>query len=229
MNKRLTKIAFACDFCLFKPFFLPQSFEKCYFCSMNQTEKNKAKKRIAVFASGSGSNFQQICEYFQNSADIAVDVLVVNKEKAYVRQRAHTLKVEDFYFNREDFYHTNKVVDLLLSRGVDLIVLAGFLWLIPQNLLAAFPNKIINIHPALLPHYGGKGMYGHNVHEAVIAAHEKQSGITIHYVNEHYDSGDIIFQAKCSLTDKDTVESLEEKIHFLEKEYYPKTIEAVLR
>lgn len=196
---------------------------------MNQTEKNKAKKRIAVFASGSGSNFQQICEYFQNSADIAVDVLVVNKEKAYVRQRAHALKVEDFYFNREDFYHTNKVVDLLLSRGVDLIVLAGFLWLVPQNLLAAFPNKIINIHPALLPHYGGKGMYGHNVHEAVIAAHEKQSGITIHYVNEHYDSGDIIFQAKCSLTDKDTVESLEEKIHLLEKEYYPKTIEAVLR
>ena len=108
-------------------------------------------------------------------------------------------------------------------------MLAGFLWLVPENLLSAFPNKIINIHPALLPHYGGKGMYGHNVHEAVIAAHEKESGITIHYVNEHYDSGDIIFQAKCKLTDQDTVESLEEKIHLLEKEYYPKTIERVLR
>lgn len=196
---------------------------------MNQDEKIKTKKRIAVFASGNGTNFQQICEYFHDDADITVDILIVNKEKAYVRQRARNLGVEDYYFNREDFYHTNKIVDLLLSRGVDLIVLAGFLWLVPENLLSAFPNKIINIHPALLPHYGGKGMYGHNVHEAVIAAHEKESGITIHYVNEHYDSGDIIFQAKCELTDRDTVESLEEKIHLLEKEYYPKTIERVLR
>ena len=117
---------------------------------MNRVEKIKAKKRIAVFASGNGSNFQQICEYFQGNTDITVDVLIVNKEKAYVRQRAHHLGVEDYYFNREDFYHTNKLVDLLLSREVDLIVLAGFLWLLPENLLAAFPNKIINIHPALL-------------------------------------------------------------------------------
>ena len=208
---------------------MPQSSEKCYFCSMNQVEKIKAKKRIAVFASGNGSNFQQICEYFQGNTDITVDVLIVNKEKAYVRQRAHHLGVEDYYFNREDFYHTNKLVDLLLFREVNLIVLAGFLWLIPENLLAAFPNKIINIHPALLPNYGGKGMYGHNVHEAVIAAHERESGITIHYVNEHYDSGDIIFQAKCTLSNRDTVESLEEKIHLLEKEYYPKTIERLLQ
>lgn len=185
-------------------------------------------KKIAIFASGSGTNFQQICEYFQNNNEIKVDVLIVNKKNAYVRQRATNLGIDDFYFDKADFYENNKVLELLQTRDIDLIVLAGFLWLIPQNLIAAFPNKIINIHPALLPLYGGKGMYGHNVHQAVIAAKEKESGITIHYVNELYDSGDIIFQAKCQLTDKDTVESLEEKIHLLEKEHYPQVIASIL-
>ena len=185
-------------------------------------------EKIAIFASGSGTNFQQICEYFQNNNQVKVDVLIVNKKNAYVRQRATNLGIEDFYFDRADFYESAKVLELLQARNIDLIVLAGFLWLIPQNLITAFPNKIINIHPALLPLYGGKGMYGHNVHQAVIAAREKESGITIHYVNELYDSGDIIFQAKCQLTEEDTVESLEEKIHLLEKEHYPRVIASIL-
>lgn len=185
-------------------------------------------KKIAIFASGSGTNFQQICEYFQDNKDVEVNVLIVNKKNAYVRQRAANLGIEDHYFNRADFYESDKVVELLKEKETDLIVLAGFLWLIPQNLIVAFPNKIINIHPALLPLYGGKGMYGHNVHEAVIAAKEKESGITIHYVNEMYDSGDIIFQVKCQLTEEDTVESLEEKIHLLEKEHYPQVIASIL-
>ncbi|MBQ2303711.1 MAG: phosphoribosylglycinamide formyltransferase [Bacteroidales bacterium] len=185
-------------------------------------------KKIAIFASGSGTNFQQICEYFQNNNQVKVDVLIVNKKNAYVRQRATNLGIEDFYFDRADFYESAKVLELLQARNIDLIVLAGFLWLIPQNLITAFPNKIINIHPALLPLYGGKGMYGHNVHQAVIAAREKESGITIHYVNELYDSGDIIFQTKCQLTEEDTVESLEEKIHLLEKEHYPRVIASIL-
>lgn len=186
------------------------------------------RKKIAVFASGSGTNFQQICEYFQQSDKAQVDILIVNKKDAYVRERAKALGIEQRYFTREDFYNSDKIVDLLTLRKTDLIVLAGFLWLVPQNLLAAFPNKIVNIHPALLPAYGGKGMYGHHVHQAVIAARESKSGITIHYVNEQYDRGDIIFQAECSLTDQDTVETLEEKIHLLEKEYYPKVIDSIL-
>ena len=131
-------------------------------------------KKIAIFASGSGTNFQQICEYFQNNNQVKVDVLIVNKKNAYVRQRATNLGIEDFYFDRADFYESAKVLELLQARNIDLIVLAGFLWLIPQNLITAFTNKIINIHPALLPLYGGKGMYGHNVHQAVIAAREKE-------------------------------------------------------
>lgn len=186
------------------------------------------KKKIAVFASGSGTNFQQICEYFADSDKAQVEVLVVNRKDAYVRERARALGVEDYYFSRQDFYSTDKVLDLMKSKAIDLIVLAGFLWLVPENLLAAYPKKIVNIHPALLPAYGGKGMYGHNVHQAVIAAKERQSGITIHYANEQYDSGDIIFQAKCELTDQDTVETLEEKIHLLEKEYYPKVIASLV-
>ena len=186
------------------------------------------RKKIAVFASGSGTNFQQICEYFQQSDKAQVDILIVNKKDAYVRERAKALGIGQRYFTREDFYNSDKIVDLLSLRKTDLIVLAGFLWLVPQNLLAAFPNKIVNIHPALLPAYGGKGMYGHHVHQAVIAARESKSGITIHYVNEQYDRGDIIFQAECSLTDQDTVETLEEKIHLLEKEHYPKVIDSIL-
>lgn len=186
-------------------------------------------KRVAVFASGSGTNFQQICEYFnQKNNDIKIELLIVNKKNAYVLERAKQLNVKSQYFNREDFYYSDRVVECLKENQIDFIVLAGFLWLIPNNILKEYPNKIINIHPALLPNYGGKGMHGHHVHEAVIAAKESESGITIHYVNEHYDEGNIIFQAKCSITPEDTADSLAEKIHLLEKEHFPKVIDSLL-
>lgn len=186
-------------------------------------------KRVAVFASGSGTNFQQICEYFnQKNNDIKIELLIVNKKNAYVLERAKQLNVKSQYFNREDFYYSDRVVECLKENQIDFIVLAGFLWLIPDNILKEYPNKIINIHPALLPNYGGKGMHGHHVHEAVIAAKEPESGITIHYVNEHYDEGNIIFQAKCSITPEDTADSLAEKIHLLEKEHFSKVIDSLL-
>lgn len=186
-------------------------------------------KRVAVFASGSGTNFQQICEYFiEKNSDIKIELLIVNKKNAYVLERAKQLNVKSQYFNREDFYYSDRVVECLKENQIDFIVLAGFLWLIPDNILKEYPNKIINIHPALLPNYGGKGMHGHHVHEAVIAAKESESGITIHYVNEHYDEGNIIFQAKCSITPEDTADSLAEKIHLLEKEHFPKVIDSLL-
>lgn len=209
-------------------FHYANSKKKSIFALSNKHKTSKKMKRIAIFASGSGTNFQQICEYFNKNKHATVEVLIVNKKNAYVRERAKNLGVEDYYFTREDFYNSNKIVDLLQSKGIDMVVLAGFLWLVPANIIAAFPNKIVNIHPALLPNYGGKGMYGHHVHEAVIAAREPKSGITIHYVNEIYDSGDIIFQAECQLTEQDTVETLEEKIHLLEKEHFPKVIDSIL-
>lgn len=186
-------------------------------------------KRVAVFASGSGTNFQQICEYFiEKNSDIKIELLIVNKKNAYVLERAKQLNVKSQYFNREDFYYSDRVVECLKENQIDFIVLAGFLWLIPDNILKEYPNKIINIHPALLPNYGGKGMHGHHVHQAVIAAKEQESGITIHYVNEKYDEGNIIFQAKCSITPEDTADSLAEKIHLLEKEHFPKVIDSLL-
>ena len=186
-------------------------------------------KRVAVFASGSGTNFQQICEYFnQKNNDIKIELLIVNKKNAYVLERAKQLNVKSQYFNREDFYYSDRVVECLKENQIDFIVLAGFLWLVPSNILKNYENKIINIHPALLPKYGGKGMHGHHVHEAVIAAREEESGITIHYVNEKYDEGNIIFQAKCSITPEDTADSLAEKIHLLEKEHFPKVIDNLL-
>lgn len=186
-------------------------------------------KRVAVFASGSGTNFQQICEYFnQKNNDIKIELLIVNKKNAYVLERAKQLNVKSQYFNREDFYYSDRVVECLKENQIDFIVLAGFLWLIPDNILKEYPNKIINIHPALLPNYGGKGMHGHHVHEAVITAKEQESGITIHYVNEKYDEGNIIFQAKCEITPEDTADSLAEKIHLLEKEHFPKVIDSLL-
>lgn len=185
-------------------------------------------KKIALFASGNGTNVQQITEYFKNNNNVKVELIIVNKKDAYVRQRAKNLGVEDIYFSKEDFYNSNKVLDILKERKIDFIVLAGFLWIVPQNILDNFPNSIINIHPALLPKYGGKGMYGHHVHEAVIANKEKESGITIHYVNDNYDEGQIIFQAKCEVMPNDTADELAAKIHLLEKEYFPKIIESVL-
>jgi phosphoribosylglycinamide formyltransferase 1 len=186
-------------------------------------------KKIAIFASGSGTNAQKIIEFFNEKPVIGkVEIIFSNKKDAYVLERAKSFNISSCIFSREEFYHTDYVQNILIKHDIDLIVLAGFLWLVPQNVLQHYPKQIINIHPALLPKYGGKGMFGARVHEAVIKNKDEYSGITIHYVNEHYDEGDIIFQAKCKVDPNDTAESLAEKIHALEYEYYPRTIEEIL-
>lgn len=183
-------------------------------------------RRIAVFASGSGTNAQNIFEYFAHNEWIVVDSLWSNNEQAFALERAKRFGIETFVFNREQLINTTFVVDELKKRNVDLIVLAGFLWLIPPSLIEAF--KIINIHPALLPKYGGKGMYGMKVHETVVENREKESGITIHFVNEKYDEGAIVFQAKCEVSEKDSAEDVANKVHQLEYKYFPVIIEEVL-
>lgn len=180
--------------------------------------------RIAIFASGSGSNAQRIAEYFAGSGLLEIAAIYCNNPEAYVLERAKLLGIPSVLFNRNDFYHTTSVLDDLKNRETDWIVLAGFLWLIPGSILKAFPQRIINIHPALLPAYGGKGMFGMKVHQAVIANGEAESGITIHYVNEHYDEGNIIFQVRCPISKNDTPEMLAAKIHELEYEYFPVAI-----
>ncbi|MDR1724799.1 MAG: phosphoribosylglycinamide formyltransferase [Bacteroidales bacterium] len=184
--------------------------------------------KVALFASGNGTNVQQIAEYFLKNDNVKIETVIVNKSDAYVLERAKKLGIETAYFNKNDFYNTDNVLKYLFEKDIDWIVLAGFLWLIPENLLKKFNNKIINIHPALLPLYGGKGMYGHFVHEAVIAAKEKISGITVHTVNKDYDKGKIIFQARCKIMSTDTPQTLAEKIHLLEKEYFPTVIASLL-
>jgi phosphoribosylglycinamide formyltransferase 1 len=185
-------------------------------------------KKIAVFASGSGSNAQKIIEYFQEKPLAKVEIILSNNKNAFVLERAKKFGIETFTFDREQFYHSSEVLDLIRNRQIDLIVLAGFLWLVPGNLLQNYPNRIINIHPALLPKFGGKGMYGMKVHEAVVANREPYSGITIHYINERYDEGDVIFQAKCKVEPTDDAEAVAQKVHALEYEYFPKEIEKVL-
>lgn len=185
----------------------------------------KEPKRLALFASGNGTNVQQITEYFVNNPSVIVDCVIYNRRDAYVATRAANLGLPAYYMNKKDFMEGDKVLKLLQERGVDYIILAGFLLLVPENLLSHYANHIINIHPALLPLYGGKGMYGHHVHEAVIANHESESGITIHLVDSQFDHGKTLFQTKCTLTPSDTADTLAAKIHLLEKEYFPKTIE----
>ena len=182
--------------------------------------------RLAIFASGNGTNAQQIAEYFSGSKDIVVDVVVYNRRDVYVAQRAATLGIDARYFNKHDFLESDHVLSFLRQRGVDYIILAGFLLLVPHNLLEAFPHRIVNIHPALLPNYGGKGMYGHLVHEAVVANHESVTGITIHIVDEHYDRGTTLFQARCRVEPADTPDDVAAKIHLLEKAFFPPVIEA---
>lgn len=202
-------------------------------------------KRLAIFVSGGGTNLQQIADYFAPNPEVKIVCVVSNNKDAYANVRAKKLglplimleskaKVHDtelqsqYEVARKFDFQSRDFSDYLKSLDVDLIVLAGFLWLIPQHLLDAFPMKIINIHPALLPKYGGKGFYGHHVHEAVVANCENESGITIHYVNEHYDSGDIIFQKKVELTKTDTAEDVAAKIHILERDNFPVVIEKLL-
>jgi phosphoribosylglycinamide formyltransferase 1 len=183
-------------------------------------------KRIAIFASGAGTNAQKIIEHFLNSKEIVVDSLWSNDENAYALIRAEKLGIETFTFDRDEFYRSNEILDRLYDHRIDMIVLAGFLWLVPRNLTELF--TVINIHPALLPKYGGKGMYGANVHKAVLASKDKESGITIHRVNQDYDKGKIIFQATCPILPKDTPETLAARIHELEHQHYPRVIEEVL-
>lgn len=185
-------------------------------------------KNIVIFASGEGSNTQKIIDYFRSSEKVNISLIVSNKASANVLNRAKNNTIPTLVLDRDLFYKGNTLIEELKSMQTDLIVLAGFLWMIPESLVNAFPDKIINIHPSLLPKYGGKGMYGMHVHKAVIDAKEKESGITIHYVNEHYDQGAIISQHICHVTENDSCDTLAEKIHQLEYQNFPKAIEKLL-
>lgn len=185
-------------------------------------------KRIVILASGSGSNAENIISFFSEKSQAEVVAVLTNKSAAVVLERCDRLGVPGFYFNKPAFRESDAVVRLLKGLDTDLIVLAGFLWKVPTHLIEAFPNKIINIHPALLPKYGGKGMYGDKVHQAVKDNKETETGITIHYVNENYDEGAIIFQAKTKVEASDTPESIAQKVHQLEYEHFPQVIEKVL-
>ncbi len=185
--------------------------------------------RIAIFASGSGTNAEAIIRHFSHHTHVQVVLLLSNKSDAYVLERARKLNVPARVFTRKQLYETDTVMHWLTEYQVTHIVLAGFLWLIPEPLIRAYPGRIINIHPALLPKYGGKGMYGMHVHQAVKAAAEKETGITIHLVNERYDEGQILLQARVPLTSKETVEEIAAKVHELEYRHYPAVIEKWVR
>ncbi len=186
-------------------------------------------KQIIIFASGAGSNAARIIEHFKNSETVKVALIVCNKPGAGVLQIAEEAGIPTLIIEKENFFRGDSYIPQLNSYGPSLIVLAGFLWKIPAALIEAFRGKIINIHPALLPNYGGKGMFGQHVHEAVVAAKEKESGITIHYVDEHYDHGDTIFQATCPVLPNDTALTLAQRIHQLEHQHFPLVIDQLLR
>jgi len=185
-------------------------------------------RNIAIFASGSGTNAENIIDYFSTKNSAKVTLVLSNKRHALVLKRAEKHKVKTVFFERDDFYRSGKVLDCLLVDKIDFIVLAGFLWLVPESIIEIYRGRIVNIHPALLPKYGGKGMYGDVVHKAVIGNRDPESGITIHYVNSHYDEGDIIFQAKCRVEPTDSPETLAVKIHALEYQHFPAVIEELV-
>jgi len=186
-------------------------------------------KRIVIFASGSGSNAENLIKFFQNSENANVTLVLTNNPHAKVLDRCKTLKTPALSFNRQAFTGSDVVLNVLKAENPDLIVLAGFLWKFPENIIKTFNNKVINVHPALLPKFGGKGMYGMNVHNAVVEEKETETGITIHYVNENYDEGAIIFQAKCNVKSKDTPEDVASKINDLEMEHFPKVVDKLLK
>jgi phosphoribosylglycinamide formyltransferase 1 len=186
-------------------------------------------QQIAVFASGSGTNFENLVHYFSGSEIIKVACLVVNKSEALAVERAKRLSIPFFIFEKKEDYTSGRVVEVLRQNNIDWVVLAGFLWLIPTALIHAYPHRIINIHPALLPKFGGKGMYGKKVHEAVKEAGEKNTGITIHLVNEKYDEGEILFQTSCEVSAEDSPVTIAEKVHELEYRHYPQVIEERIR
>jgi formyltetrahydrofolate-dependent phosphoribosylglycinamide formyltransferase len=194
-----------------------------------QSRQGAGATRIALFASGAGSNAQKIIDYFRNSQEVTIALIVCNKPGAGVLTIAEKEHIPVLLIEKETFFRGNAYLDALHAAGIDFIVLAGFLWKVPATLTAAYPNKIVNIHPALLPRYGGKGMYGMHVHEAIIAAGDTESGITIHFVDNVYDNGAILFQATCAITPGDTPADLAQKVHQLEHAHYPRIIEQVVR
>lgn len=183
--------------------------------------------KIALFASGSGTNVENIIRYFRDSKLVKVSKVYSNNAKAGVLDKCKKLGVESVVFTKDDFFLSDLIL-IDVKKSCDIIVLAGFLWKVPENIIKEFSNKIINIHPSLLPKYGGKGMYGMNVHKAVKENKEAQSGITIHFVNEHYDKGQIIFQASIAVLDSDSAEDIAAKIHLLEYEHFPRVIEETI-
>lgn len=186
------------------------------------------KKYIAIFASGSGTNAENIIRYFEKSDFIEVALVLSNRKDAFVLERARQFNIPYYIFSKEEWAEGDCILPVLAQHRISLIVLAGFLLKISVPFLRAYPNRIINIHPALLPKFGGKGMYGDKVHQAVLDSGDQQSGITIHYINERYDEGDIIFQSSCSVSSNDTVEKVAAKVHELEYRHYPLIIEQVL-
>ena len=191
---------------------------------MCKNNNNNMPIKIALFASGSGSNAENIANYYSKSTVFEFPLIISNKADAYVHERAKKLQIPSFTFSREDFLAGDKIITFLKEHNIEYIVLAGFLLKIPDSLVEAYPNKIINVHPALLPKFGGKGMYGQHVHRAVADAGETESGITIHYVNGNYDEGNVIFQAKCPVLPTDTPDMIAEKVHALEYEHFPRII-----
>ena len=182
------------------------------------------KFRIAIFASGSGTNAEAIIKYFKDHPLINIELVLSNNPNALVLERAKKFSVPTKVFNREEFA-SEEVVSWLRESGITHIVLAGFLWLIPASLLKSFPNKIINIHPALLPKFGGKGMYGMKIHELIRSLNEKETGITIHLINDKYDEGPILYQGRCDVSATDTAMDIADKVHRLEYANYPSIIE----
>lgn len=195
-------------------------FLKLYFRSM---------KNVAIFASGEGTNAENLFKYFNNDKRVKIKLVVTNNADAGVVERAERYKKNVQIIGKTALEeYASQIIEFLKTEGIDIIVLAGFLLKLPEQLVKAFPNRIINIHPALLPKHGGKGMYGHHVHKAVISNKEKESGITVHFVNEEYDKGEIILQAKCVVDETDTPESLAAKVRKLEFEYLPKALEKLI-
>lgn len=186
------------------------------------------KKNLAIFSSGSGTNTENIIRHFENDDSVCVALVVSNKSDAFVLERVKPFSVPTVFFEKKTWSGGEDILEVLREYNICFIVLAGFLARVPDCLLHAYSDKIINIHPSLLPKFGGKGMYGAHVHQSVIAAGEKESGITIHYINEHYDEGAIILQAKCPVLPEDTPDTLAQRVHALEYEYYPQVIEKLL-
>ena len=193
-----------------------------------RSRKSEGIHHIAIFASGAGTNAQKIIEYFEKHPSIKVSLIVCNKPGAGVLKIAEQAGVSTLIIEKERFFHGDAYIKELKEKQIDFIVLAGFLWKLPAALIKAYPSGIINIHPALLPKYGGKGLYGNFVHESVLANKEKESGISIHYVDEIYDHGEIVFQKSCPVFETDTPESLARRIHALEHEHYPRVIEEIV-